>query len=77
MDAAPAPKVLDLPRRERSFRWRPGDLVVHMRDYPMLCEVISVRDDGLLRVRGLNWAPGYSALVSAKEVRPTTGILQD
>ena len=59
-------------------RWvsaRPGDLVTTRSGYPILYEVLTVEADGLLRVRGLNWAPGYSAVVDAQDVRPVTGIL--
>jgi hypothetical protein len=41
----------------------------------MLYEVISISDDGVLRLRGVNWAAGYSVLVPAEKVRPTSGIL--
>jgi hypothetical protein len=59
-------------------RWakvRPGDLVTTRSGYPILYEVLTVELDGLLRVRGLNWAPGYSAVVDGQDVRPVTGIL--
>jgi hypothetical protein len=59
----------------RRGRFRPGDLVTTADGYPVLYEVLEVGPDGLLRVRGANWAPGYSATVSATEVRPVTGIL--
>lgn len=59
-------------------RWvnpRPGDLVTTRSGYPILYEVLCVETDGLLRVRGLNWGPGYSAVVDSQSVRPVTGIL--
>jgi hypothetical protein len=56
--------------------FHPGDLVTTSTGYPVLYEVLTVQDDGLLRVRGLNWAPGYSAIVDSADVRPVTGILQ-
>lgn len=57
------------------LRYRPGDLVVSISGFPMLYEVISISDDGVLRLRGVNWAAGYSVLVPAEKVRPTSGIL--
>ncbi len=57
--------------------FRPGDLVTTRSGYPVLYEILSIQDDGLLRVRGLNWAPGYSAIVDSLEVRPVTGILSN
>ena len=57
--------------------YRPGDLVTSMTGYPILYEVLTVERESLLRVRGLNWAPGYSALVDRGEVRPVTRILLD
>ncbi len=62
-------------RRPR-VQYRPGDLVIACSGYPTLYEVISACDDGLLRLRGVNWAPGYSALVAAEGVRPTSAILR-
>lgn len=59
----------------RETRYRPGDLVTTVRGYPVLYEVLAVDAAGLLRVRGLNWAAGYSATVSREEVRPVTSIL--
>ncbi len=57
--------------------YRPGDLVTSTAGYPILYEVLAVDREGMLRVRGMNWAPGYSALVAATEVRPVTQILMD
>ena len=57
--------------------YRPGDLVTTMRGYPILYEVLAVEREGTLRVRGMNWAPGYSAMVGSSEVRPVTQILLD
>jgi hypothetical protein len=61
--------------RARRANVRPGDLVTTRSGYPILYEVLTVETDGLLRVRGLNWAPGYSAVVALQDVRPVTGIL--
>ncbi len=57
--------------------YRPGDLVVARNGYPTLYEVLTVCADGLLRLRGVDWAVGYSALVAAAQVRPATGILRE
>ena len=58
-------------------RYRPGDLVTPVTGYPILYEVLMVEREGTLRVRGMNWAPGYSALVGTGEVRSVTRILLD
>jgi hypothetical protein len=55
--------------------FRPGDFVTTVTGYPVLYEVLSIERDGLVRVRGVNWAPGYSAVVGAPEIRPVTHIL--
>jgi hypothetical protein len=65
-------------RRTRAPAWanfKPGDLVTTAAGYPVLYEVLTIDPGGLLRVRGANWASGYSATISAEEVRPVTGIL--
>ena len=72
-----SPSLSETSGRRPGFRYRPGDLVVSARGYPTLFEVISVGDDGVLRLRGVNWAAGYSALVAAEAVRPTSAILHD
>lgn len=71
--AAPASTKSEVITRRGHFR--PGDLVTTVQGYPVLYEVLAIDPSGLLRVRGVNWAPGYSATVSAEEVRPVTGIL--
>ncbi len=55
--------------------YRPGDLVMTRSGCPILCEVLSVLEDGLLRVRGLNWASGYSAIVDSQEMQPASARL--
>lgn len=70
--AAPIAETTERPRRTSP---RPGDLVTTSTGYPILYEVLTVEPEGLLRVRGLNWAPGYSAVVSSQDVRPVTGLL--
>lgn len=53
----------------------PGDLLIPRADYPILCEVITVEARGLLRIRGTEWDPGYSAEVSVEEMHPVSSIL--
>ena len=55
--------------------YRPGDYVTTVTGYPVLYEILSAERDGLIRVRGVNWAPGYSAVVGVQEIRPVTHIL--
>ncbi len=61
--------------RSARLNFRPGDLVTTVTGYPVLYEVLSLERDGLVRVRGVNWAPGYTAVVRAQEIRPVTHIL--
>ena len=75
MTTATAPTASESVERTRRANVRPGDLVTTRSGYPILYEVLTVETDGLLRVRGLNWAPGYSAVVALQDVRPVTGIL--
>ncbi len=76
MNVSVSPAVPDRASQGRRPKFRPGDLVVAQSGYPTLFEVICVQDDGMLRVRGLNWAAGYSALVSADKIHPATAILR-
>jgi hypothetical protein len=76
MEATGSTKVVGSPDRLSRCSFRPGDLVVSRCGYPVLFEVISIRADGLLRVRGVQWAPGSSTLVAVDDVRPTTGMLR-
>ncbi len=62
-------------RARRVAQYHPGDLVATASGYPVLYEVLAIDPSGLVRVRGLNWAPGYSASVSPDEIRPVTGLL--
>ena len=55
--------------------FRPGDFVTTVTGYPVLYEILSLERDGLVRVRGVNWEAGYSAVVGAHEIRPVTHIL--
>jgi hypothetical protein len=55
--------------------YRPGDFVTTVTGYPVLYEVLNVDADGLVRVRGVNWAAGYSAVVGPRDIRPVTSIL--
>ncbi len=75
MHATVSPSVSDHAGPRRRPKFRPGDLVVARSGYRTLFEVICVEDDSTLRVRGLNWASGYSALIAAEEVHPATSIL--
>ncbi len=75
MKVATADSKTEAPARGRRPIFRPGDLVTTRSGYPVLYEILSLHDDRLLRVRGLNWAPGYSAVVDVDNVRPVTGIL--
>lgn len=56
--------------------FHPGDLAVSQAGYPILFEIIGVLADGTVRVRGLNWAAGYSAVVHPHDLRPTTSLLR-
>lgn len=64
-------------RRPLRRVFRPGDLVISRSGYPTLFEIVNIQEDGLLRVHGLNWAPGYSALVDADDVRPVNALLAE
>lgn len=75
MKSASTVTASDTVDRPRWPIYHPGDLVTTRSGYPVLYAILSVEADGLLRVRGLNWAPGYSAVVDAEDVRPVTGIL--
>ncbi len=55
--------------------YRPGDLVTTVTGYPVLYEVLNVDREGLVRVRGVNWEAGYSAVVGSRDIRPVTSIL--
>jgi hypothetical protein len=70
--ASPTSKVQKPPRLAQ---FRPGDLVTTVTGYPVLYEILALDPGGLIRVRGLNWAPGYSATVAPDDIRPVTGIL--
>jgi hypothetical protein len=63
----------DSRQRRRSFR--PGDLVLPVTGYPLLCEVVRLDAGGLLRIRGVGWSPGYTVLVQAEDYRIATGQL--
>ncbi len=75
MKSVLAAMAADTGDRPRWSHPSPGDLVTTRSGYPILYEILCVETDGLLRVRGLNWAPGYSAVVDGQSVRPVTGIL--
>ena len=75
MESHPVPDKAVKVTAARGGRFRPGDLVTTTKGYPVLYEVLAVDAAGLLRVRGLNWAAGYSATVTSDEVRSVTSIL--
>lgn len=66
--------VEPITRRPR-LSYRAGDLVTTVTGYPVLYEVLRLESDGLLRVRGMNWDQGFSAMVTRQDVRPVTRIL--
>ncbi len=55
--------------------FRAGDLVTPVRGYPILYEIVCLERDALVRVRGLDWPSGYTAVVRVEEVRHVTGLL--
>ena len=58
--------------------YRVGDLITTGGGtYPTVYEVVRIEVDGLLRVRCLNWAPGYSVLISSEAVRPVSALLKE
>lgn len=65
------------PRQAALPHFRVGDLVVSRSEsYPTLCQVIALTPDGYVRLRGLDWPPGYTALVPAGDVRPVSVLRQ-
>jgi hypothetical protein len=70
-------RALEDGNRKPQLVYQPGDLVTPTTGYPILYEVLAIEGEGVLRVRGMNWAPGYTALVGTSEVRPVTHILLD
>jgi hypothetical protein len=73
MNSEPIPAISTPRAPRRAFG--PGDFVTTVAGYPVLYEVLSLESDNLVRVRGVNWAPGYTAVVRALEVRPVSRIL--
>ena len=69
------PTFQDQSTRRPGVNYRPGDFVTTVTGYPVLYEVLSLEADGLVRVRGVNWASGYTAMVRSQEVRPVTSLL--
>ena len=45
-----------------------GDLVRPRTDRTTLCEVLGAEEEDRIRVRGLDWSPGYSAILPAQEI---------
>jgi hypothetical protein len=69
----PTPYASDSRQHQRGFR--PGDLVLPVNGYPLLCEVVRVETDGLIRIRGAGWSFGYTVLARAEDYRTATGRL--
>jgi hypothetical protein len=67
----------EFPPSDRTMAvYRPGDFVASQTNaYPVLLEIIGLEEDGLLRVRGLGWPPGYSAVLPRHQVRHVSAIL--
>lgn len=67
----------ELPLADRTLAaYRPGDVVASQTNtYPILLEIVGHEADGLLRVRGLGWPPGYSAVLPRDQVRHVSAIL--
>jgi hypothetical protein len=45
-----------------------GDLVRPRTDRATLCEVLNAEAENRIQVRGLDWPPGYSAILPAEEI---------
>ena len=71
--SSPTPPADDRGQRQRGFQ--PGDQVVPVQGHPVLCEVLRVEADGLIRIRGLEWPPGYSVVARAEDYKRVTGPL--
>jgi hypothetical protein len=67
----------ELPPADRTVAaYRPGDFVASQTNtYPVLLEIVGIEDGGLLRVRGLGWPPGYSAVLPRDQIRHVSTIL--
>jgi len=50
------------------FMFAAGDLVRPRTDQTTLCEVLGAEENDRVRVRGLEWSPGYSAILHAEEI---------
>jgi len=70
---SPVPRPGD--SRPRLPGHQPGDLVYPVKGYPQLCEVLVVEAVGLMRIRAVGWAPGYTILVRCEDYRLVTGRL--
>lgn len=67
--------TVSVSRQSPQQTYRPGDLVATRTGYPVLYEILSLEPEGLVRVRGVNWAPGYNAVLSRQSIRPANRIL--
>ena len=54
--------------RPSKLMFRAGDLVRPRADQNTLCEVLGAEDDDRVRVRGLDWSPGFSAILHANDI---------
>jgi len=45
-----------------------GDLVSPKTDRATVCKVLRTEDEDRIRIRGLDWPPGYSAILPAAEI---------
>lgn len=54
--------------RQPKLVFQAGDLVRPRTDRSTLCEVLGAEDEDRIRVRGLDWSPGYSAIIPAHEI---------
>lgn len=59
----------------RRLTLKPGDLALPVFGHSLLYQVLAVHDNGMMTVRGLDWPPGYTAVVKASDFRPGSGRL--
>jgi hypothetical protein len=57
--------------------FQPGAFVIPKTGYPLLCEVLSLEENGLMRVRGLAWPHGHTTLIEAQDVRSISELIAD
>jgi hypothetical protein len=59
---------LSIPAYPPKLAFQIGDLVRPRTDRTTLCEVLGAEEEDRIRVRGLDWPSGYSAIISAQEI---------